>query len=154
MEELCIQQSESGTRFDAIILASSSLGTQAGLEVGKRLFAQDYLKIIGISPGGPAENAKQPLLAIINAMLSQLGLPLADPADLNLDDRFAGPGYGVPSTESEQAARIFAETEGILLDPVYTSKAAAALVHYSREHNFKQTDRVLFWHTGGQLSLL
>jgi D-cysteine desulfhydrase family pyridoxal phosphate-dependent enzyme len=154
MEELCIQQSESGTRFDAIILASSSLGTQSGLEVGKRLFGQDHLKIIGISPGGPSENAKLPLLAIINTMLSQLGLPLADPAGIDIDDRFAGPGYGIPSTESEQAAMLFAETEGILLDPVYTSKAAAALIHYSREHKFKQTDRVLFWHTGGQLSLI
>jgi D-cysteine desulfhydrase family pyridoxal phosphate-dependent enzyme len=154
MEELCIQQSESGTRFDAIILASSSLGTQAGLEVGKRLFDQDHLQVIGISPGGPAENAKQPMLAIINTMLRQLDLPLANPTDLNIDDRFAGPGYGIPSTESEQAARLFAEAEGILLDPVYTSKAAAALINYSRERKFKQTDRVLFWHTGGQLSLL
>jgi len=42
----------------------------------------------------------------------------------------------------------------VLLDPVYTSKAAAGLIAYCREGRFKPTDRVLFWHTGGVLSLL
>jgi L-cysteate sulfo-lyase len=49
--------------------------------------------------------------------------------------------------------RLFAEVEGILLDPVYTSKAAAAFLAYCRAGRFKQTDRVLFWHTGGVMTL-
>jgi 1-aminocyclopropane-1-carboxylate deaminase/D-cysteine desulfhydrase-like pyridoxal-dependent ACC family enzyme len=59
----------------------------------------------------------------------------------------------VPSAESQEAATLFADTEGILLDPVYTSKAAAGLIAYCREGRFEETDKVLFWHTGGLLTL-
>jgi 1-aminocyclopropane-1-carboxylate deaminase/D-cysteine desulfhydrase-like pyridoxal-dependent ACC family enzyme len=77
------------------------------------------------------------------------------PADeLNIDDAFIGEGYAVPTAESREAAQLFAETEGVLLDPVYTSKAAAGLVSYCRERRFKPSDKVLFWHTGGVLTLL
>jgi 1-aminocyclopropane-1-carboxylate deaminase/D-cysteine desulfhydrase-like pyridoxal-dependent ACC family enzyme len=60
----------------------------------------------------------------------------------------------VPTAESREAAQLFAETEGILLDPVYTSKAAAGLLAYCRAGRFKSSDKVLFWHTGGVLTLL
>ena len=74
--------------------------------------------------------------------------------ELNIDDAFIGEGYAVPTAESREAAKLFAETEGILLDPVYTSKAAAGLLAYCRNGRFKPSDRVLFWHTGGVLTLL
>jgi D-cysteine desulfhydrase len=56
--------------------------------------------------------------------------------------------------EFQEAAQLFAETEGILLDPVYTSKAAAGVIVYCCEQRFSKTDRVLFWHSGGVLMLL
>jgi len=56
--------------------------------------------------------------------------------------------------ESAEASRLFADSEGILLDPVYTTKAAAGLIAYCREGIFQPTDRVLFWHTGGLMTLL
>jgi len=73
--------------------------------------------------------------------------------ELFVDDGFIGDGYAIPTKESLAAAQLFAETEGILLDPVYVSKAAAGLIRYCREGRFEQTDRVLFWHTGGVLTL-
>ena len=86
-------------------------------------------------------------------MLSLLDIsPGAD--DLYVDANFIGGGYAVPTRESQEAAQLFAETEGILLDPVYTSKAAAGLIAYCREGRFKPSDRVLFWHTGGVLTLM
>jgi len=88
-------------------------------------------------------------------MLSMLGksdVPTAD--ELFVDDNFIGEGYAIPTKESLAAAQLFAETEGILLDPVYVSKAAAGLLAYCREGKFKPTDKVLFWHTGGVLTLL
>ena len=75
------------------------------------------------------------------------------PDELWVDDEFIGGGYAQATGESEEAMRLFAEVEGILLDPVYTSKAAAAFLAYCRAGRFKQTDRVLFWHTGGVMTL-
>jgi D-cysteine desulfhydrase family pyridoxal phosphate-dependent enzyme len=154
-EELGIQQLEVGEQFDAIVFATSSGGTQAGLEVGKRLFNYPDLRLLGVSADDPAETIKENALLAIGPMLAMLGrsdVPAAE--ELFVDEHFIGDGYAIPTSESQEAARIFAETEGVLLDPVYTSKAAAGLIAYCREGRFKQTDRVLFWHTGGVLSLL
>jgi L-cysteate sulfo-lyase len=154
MEELSVQQLELGKQFDAIVLASSSGGTQAGLEVAKRLFGYDRLRILGISADDPAASIKEAALKAIVPMLRKLNLsPNVTPNDLFVDDSFIGPGYGINTDESREAMKIFAEAEGILLDPVYTSKAAAGLIAYCRGHVFNETDRVLFWHTGGVMTL-
>jgi D-cysteine desulfhydrase family pyridoxal phosphate-dependent enzyme len=154
-EELGIQQLELGEQFDAIVFATSSGGTQAGLEVGKRLFNYRNLRLLGVSADDPAGLIKENVLKAARPMLSMLGksnVPTAD--ELFVDDSFIGEGYAIPTKESLAAAQLFAETEGILLDPVYVSKAAAGLLTYCREGRLKQTDRVLFWHTGGVLTLL
>jgi len=154
-EELGIQQLELGQHFDAIVFATSSGGTQAGLEVGKRLFNYQHLRLLGVSADDPAETIRENALQAIGPMLSRLGIadvPAAN--DLTVDDDFIGDGYAVPTFASREAEKIFADTEGILLDPVYTAKAAAGLLAYCREGRFKPTDRVLFWHTGGVLTLL
>ena len=153
-EELGIQQLEIGEQFDAIVFATSSGGTQAGLEVGKRLFNYRHLRLLGISADDPAQTIRDNALAAVGPMLSLLGQtdqPATD--DFYVDDSFIGDGYAKPTTESKEALQLFADTEGILLDPVYSAKAAAGLVAYCREGRFKPTDRVLFWHTGGVLTL-
>jgi D-cysteine desulfhydrase len=154
-EELGIQQLELSRQFDAIVFATSSGGTQAGLEVGKRLFNYPDLRLLGVSADDPAETIRENALLAIGPMLAMLGRSDA-PAneELFVDEGFIGAGYAIPTSQSQEAARIFAETEGVLLDPVYTSKAAAGLIAYCREGRFKESDRVLFWHTGGVLSLL
>jgi len=155
MEEMGIQQLKLGEQFDAIVFATSSGGTQAGLEAGKRLFGYDNLRLLGVSADDPSEVIKQSVLGALNPVLSNLGLPDgAQREELYVDDEFVGPGYGISSAESEEAASLFVEVEGILLDPVYTSKAAAGLLAYCREGRFRRTDKVLFWHTGGLLTLL
>lgn len=155
MEELGIQQLELGEQFDWIVVATSSGGTQAGLEAGKSLFGYRNLRILGISADDPAESIKQSVRTALNPMLASLGLSNGDtPEDLLVDDRFVGPGYGIASWASAEAGRLFADAEGLLLDPVYTSKAAAGLIAYCREGLFDASDRVLFWHTGGLLTLL
>ena len=154
-EELGIQQLELGEQFDAIVFATSSGGTQAGLEVGKRLFNYPELRLMGVSADDPAGLIKENVMKAVGPMLSVLGKSDAPgPDELFVDDNFIGEGYAIPTRESQEAARLFAETEGILLDPVYTSKAAAGLIAYCREGRFKPTDRILFWHTGGTLTLL
>jgi len=154
MEEIGIQQLELGEPFDAIVLATSSGGTQAGLEVARRLFDYKRLRILGVSADDPSAEIKKASLKAINPMLQKLNLPAnVSPEELHVDDSFIGDGYGINTDESTEAMRLFAEAEGILLDPVYTSKGAAGLIDYCRRGEFKETDRVLFWHTGGVMTL-
>ena len=154
MEEIGFQQLELGQQFDAIVLATSSGGTQAGLEVAKRLFGYEGLQILGISADDPAASIKDAAIKAINPMLRKLNLPDdVEANELAIDDEFIGAGYGIHTEESREAMNLFAETEGILLDPVYTSKGAAGLIAYCRRGVFKRTDRVLFWHTGGLMTL-
>jgi D-cysteine desulfhydrase len=154
MEEISVQQLELGIQFDAVVLATSSGGTQAGLEVAKRLFGYEDLRIIGISADDPAHEIKAAALKAIVPMLQKLGLPSFVSADeLIVDDSFTGPGYGISTNESREAMELFTKAEGLLLDPVYSSKGAAGLIGYLRRGEFKKTDRVLFWHTGGLMTL-
>lgn len=155
VEELAEQQQEMDIRFDAIIHACSSGGTQAGMEVGKRLFGLGNLQIYGISADDPAGEIKETILGITHPMINRLGLSeTMDEEELQIDDGYVGEGYGIPTELSSEVTEKFLQTEGIMLDPTYTAKAAAALVAYSRKGKFNQTDNVLFWHTGGLLNLL
>lgn len=154
MEEIAVQQLELGHQFDAIVLATSSGGTQAGLEVAKRLFGYERLRIIGISADDSTQEIKSAALKAIVPALRKVGLDhRVSGSDLTVDDSFTGPGYGIATPESKEAMELFAKSEGLLLDPVYTSKGAAGLIAYVRRGEFKSTDRVLFWHTGGLMTL-
>ena len=153
-EELALQEKEMGLAFDAIVIGSSSGGTQAGLEVGKRLFGRPGLRIIGISPDDTPATIQESVTGIMGPMLEQLGLRSeAGPSGIVVDDHYVGDGYGIPSEASREATDLFARTEGILLDPVYTSKSAAGLLDYCRNGRFPAGQNVLFWHTGGLVTL-
>lgn len=154
LAEVLDQEKAMGLKFDAILFGSSSGGTQAGLEVGKRLFGREDLRLIGISPDDPAPAIRAVIADVARKMLSELRLPNGlRPEDIQVDDSHFGDGYGIPTEASEEATRLFAHREGILLDPVYTSKVGAALIDYCRNGLFGRTDNVLFWHTGGLIGL-
>ena len=72
---------------------------------------------------------------------------------IEIDDRFIGAGYGIPTESSREAIELAARTEAIFLDPVYTGKAMAGLIAYVRQQRFTEGQTVLFWHTGGQVGL-
>jgi 1-aminocyclopropane-1-carboxylate deaminase/D-cysteine desulfhydrase-like pyridoxal-dependent ACC family enzyme len=153
-EELLLEEKELGIEFEAIVFASSSGGTQAGLEVGKRLFGRPELRIIGISPDDPPATIRESIAGIMGPMLERLGLPSEeDLSEVVVDDHYIGDGYGIPSEASREATDLFARTEGILLDPVYTSKSASGLLDYCRSGRFSLGGNVLFWHTGGLVTL-
>ncbi len=96
MEELGIQQLQLGEPFDAIVFATSSGGTQAGLVAGKQLFGYHNLRLLGISADDPAESIKQSVRWALDPMLSSLGFSSfpghAEQEELSVDDRFVGPG--------------------------------------------------------------
>ncbi len=145
---------QSGTRFDAIFHSTSSGGTQAGMDVGLQIYGQEHVKLIGVSADDPAASISSKVAEIVAGMADLLEVD-RDPLrrDIEVDDQFIGPGYGIATPEGEEALKLLARTEGIVLDPVYTAKAIAAMLARIRAGEFTQDQRILFLHTGGQLAL-
>lgn len=134
--------------FDSIICPSSSGSTQVGLSYALH-GAQTH--VIGISCD-PEPDLLDELKRLCYGLDDLLGLDRRVAAEyLNLRYDFVGPGYGVPSPDGLAALELMARTEGIFLDPIYTSKAFAGLVQMVRQKEIR--GRVLFWHTGGIPSL-
>ncbi len=140
----------SNIHFSHIIHSSSSAGTQAGLVVGQSITGYD-VRIIGISAALQRSVQVERVRELATSMARRLDAPF-HAETIRVDDDFIGPGYAEPSKDGENAAQLFATTEGILLDPVYTGKAAAALLSYSERGIFKNGN-VLFIHTGGNAGL-
>jgi len=149
MEELLAQASQMGLSFDAIVLASSSGGTQAGLVVAAR--ARGYAgRIVGISVDPPGDVLRQTLADLATATAERLRLPLTFSAgDFAVEDGYRGAGYAVVGDLEREAIRTAARSEGLLLDPVYTGRAFGGLLDLIRRGTFAAGERVLFWHTGG-----
>lgn len=149
MEELLAQCAERGVRFDHIVLASSSGGTQAGLAVGARALGYEG-HIIGISVDPRADRLRRTLADLATATADRLGLGLTfAPEDFDVEDRYLGGGYAVIGDLEREAIRTLARAEGVLLDPVYTGRAFGGLLGLIRRDAFGPQERVLFWHTGG-----
>jgi len=75
------------------------------------------------------------------------------PADVLANADYCQAGYGVLTDAEREAVQLFAKTEGLLLDPVYTGRAAAGMIDLIRKGFFQKDDTILFWHTGGQPAL-
>ncbi|CAB1060173.1 pyridoxal phosphate-dependent deaminase, putative [Olavius sp. associated proteobacterium Delta 1] len=136
----------SGIYFSHIIHSTSSAGTQAGLVVGQYI-SNHETQIIGISASLKASAQSERVRELAWSTAQMIGTSI-DQTKIIVDDSFIGPGYAKASKEGENAANLFAKLEGILLDPVYTGKAAAALIDYSTSGKYK-LGNVLFIHTGG-----
>jgi L-cysteate sulfo-lyase len=138
---------------DWIVFASSSGGTHAGLLLGQRIFSFNG-RILGISVDEPAEWLKEEVSKLASATSEKVGERIEfTPADVLVNADYCGAGYGVVTKREREAIRLFARYEGILLDPVYTGRAAAGMIHLIRKGFFNKDKTVLFLHTGGQPAL-
>jgi len=141
------------TPVDWIVFPSSSGGTQAGMTVGKRIFGWDG-KILGISVDEPADELKSRVAALASATAEKLGERMSfSPEEILVNDEYLGGGYGVVGEPEREAIHLFARLEGLLVDPVYTGRAAAGLIGLIRSDFFSRGETVLFWHTGGNPAL-
>jgi D-cysteine desulfhydrase family pyridoxal phosphate-dependent enzyme len=138
---------------DWIVFGSSSGGTQAGMLLGKRLFGCET-KLLGISIDEPQRTLQERVVKLASAASERLGPVIDFPADeVLVNSDYAVPGYGVLTDAERQAISLFAKYEGLLLDPVYTGRAATGLIDLIRKGFFQKDETVLFWHTGGQPAL-
>lgn len=153
-QEIIEYSLKSGVHFGNIILPSGSAGTQAGLVVGQIL--SDYQTIItGIAISQPQDIQEQRVAKLVTETLEMInGLAGADfqfqSSCIIVDDHYLGPGYAIPTDEGTAAVKSFVCNEGIILDDVYSGKAAAALINYcSVMKRFSESENILFIHTGG-----
>jgi L-cysteate sulfo-lyase len=149
--EIMADQSRMEVEFDAIIHASSSAGTQAGLVVGQEI-SKWTGRIIGISVAKPKTALEKDVLNLAQTTASKINTS-AKTSSIIVDDDYMGQGYGVRTSDCQEAVTLFAQQLGIFLDYVYTGKAAAALINYLRKGRFEKGANVVFIHTGGNLEL-
>ena len=152
VKELKQQLSKEKLNIDAIFFASSSGGTQAGLQLGKQLYKLNTkLYPIAIDK---IELGKKQLNEIIFFIVKegQQTLNLKDEITIeecNLIENYNKAGYGKVTRNERFAIETLAKTDGILLDPVYTGRAFYGMLDMLDSEKLPANSNILFWHTGG-----
>ena len=135
--------------IDAIVVASSSGGTQAGLLLGARR-AGWAGRLVGVSIDRPADELCTLVAGLASEAADRMGAPETFQAgEVDVVDAYRGAGYGMAGAPEREALELFARLEGLVLDPVYTGRAAAGLIDMTRHGVFPSGQTVVFWHTGG-----
>ena len=152
-QEIQDQTFDMGLALDAIVCASGSAGTQAGLVAGMAGCNMN-IPVIGINVSRTREEQENIVYRLAEATAEHVGIhgDIPREAVTCLGD-YVGPGYSLPTPEMAEAVRLLSRTEGILLDPVYTGKAMAGLIDRIRKGYFRKKSNILFLHTGGSPAL-
>jgi D-cysteine desulfhydrase len=147
--EIAEQIKDTGVNFDYALTASGSGGTHAGLAVG--LHTAGDIELIGVSVSRKADEQALKVASLIKDTDDLLGIKTD--TNINVWDEYFPPRYGEPNEKGLEAVKLFAELDGVLLDPVYTGKAAAGLIDGVKNNRFKKRGAILFIHTGGAPAL-
>jgi L-cysteate sulfo-lyase len=150
--ELYEQMKSLGIKAEYLYLSGLNI-TPAGLALAAKALNSE-IKIIGISPAKLPEPRPMDIARIANktAELLELDIKLSPKEIINYED-YVGKEYGVPTRKGIEALKLVAHEEGIVLDPVYTSKAMACLIDHIKEGKIKENETVIFLHTGGTPAL-
>ncbi len=151
-QEVADQVVASNQRFDWLVMATGSTGTQAGLVAGFRAIGYD-LPVMGVSVRQPHDRQVTAVHSLTQRTLEKLGTDGISQEKILVDDGYVGEGYGIPAESTLEAIHMTARHEGVLLDPVYSAKGMAGLIGMIRQDFFKPTENVLFLHTGGATAL-
>lgn len=149
--ELMDDFNQNQLKVDKLFHASSSAGTQAGLVAGQAITGWPG-QIIGISVDVPQDELENNVYELAQAAGNFLNIQV--PRSLvNVDDNYIGKGYGKHTALAEEAIELFAKNEGVLLDHVYSGKAASGLIDYCRSGKIAPGETIVFLHTGGNVQL-
>jgi L-cysteate sulfo-lyase len=151
--ELLYQADTAGLRMDLVVHGTGSAGTQAGLVTG---FAgsNSQVPVLGIGVRAPKPLQEENVFKLAERTADLLGIPGAirrEQVQANCD--YVGEGYGMPTPGTIEAIELFARSESILLDPVYSGKGAAGLIDLIRKGHFTKDQNIVFIHTGGSQAL-
>lgn len=147
--ELAQQAADQGIEISAVVTATGTGATAAGLLAGFRLLGLPT-RVVAIDVGRLWRDLPSSIARLAGSAAGLLGRPWQfKAADVELYANYAGPGYAIPSERGQAALLLAARQEGLLLDPVYTAKAMAGLMGLVQRERFKPDDHVVFLHTGG-----
>jgi 1-aminocyclopropane-1-carboxylate deaminase/D-cysteine desulfhydrase-like pyridoxal-dependent ACC family enzyme len=149
--EAFAQASEAGIAIDTIYLPTATGGTQAGLALAAASTSPSTAVIGVIVARTPSELER--VIGDTLGLLSEAAGAVVSEEAIRFDRRRIGEGYGRPTPEGEEAARLIARTEGIVVDPIYTAKALAGLIAAVRDGRH-DGQTVVFWHAGGTPGIL
>ena len=152
MLELETQLKDMHIKLDAIVFATSSGGTQAGLTLGAKIINfKGQVLGISIDQTKTGDEPFPPVLKqIANTTAQRIGFPIQlVEEDFSLNCDYLGAGYAMPGDIEFNAIKDLAQYEGILLGPVYTARAMGGLINLIQKRYFRKDQTVLFWHTGG-----
>ena len=138
--------------FTHIVLASGSGGTHSGIISGKT-FYKSAINIIGISVKDNRHDQEEKIFKMAQEGCKYIQCDEPKREDILVYDDYVGKGYGVPTEGMTNAVNLMATKEAILLDPVYSGKGFAGLIDLIQKNHFKDSDKVLFIHTGGAAAL-
>ncbi len=144
--EVAAQLDAAGIGHATIVLPSATGGTQAGVLAGLALEAPPTRSVIGIAVAAPGSDLRPTIESILEGLVPLAGVRVP-PDTIVLETDQLGDGYGRPTAAADEAARLLARTEGILVDPIYTAKALAGLI--ARVRDGRLSGPVVFWHAGG-----
>lgn len=151
-QELVAQAEVAELEIGRVVVAASTAGTATGLILGLDAAGVDAVVDVACVYADAARTAET-IRGLLASTAELLGARVPDDERWRVGDAVLGGGYGVPSPAAQAAIGLFARTEGVLLDPVYTGKAAAHLLA-SVSANASPDDRaVVFVHTGGSPGL-
>ncbi len=152
--EVLAAERDLGVRFDAVVHASSSGGTSAGLALGAAAFGL-AAPVHGVVVCYEPEETEARIRRILGEAVRRYAPGLdAAAIPVRLLDGHRGPAYAVSEPEDLEAVRLAAREEGLVLDPVYTGKALKGLLREVRGGRLRGCRRILFWHTGGVYGLM
>lgn len=151
--ELVEQSVEIGLSIDALVHATGSSGTQAGLVAGLKAIKSD-IHLLGIGVRAPREKQEQMVFDLAQRTAEHLGMGQdIERSDVRANCDYVGPGYGMPTEGMKNAVKLLARTEGLLFDPVYSGKGLDGLIDQVQKGYFDGMDNVVFLHTGGSAAL-
>ena len=152
-EELLAQKIEQKIPIDAIVCASGSGTTHAGLLAGLRALG-NKAPVYGVCVRRDQLSQTKRVFKKSKIVAKMIGFKnIIDKSDIILTDATLSPGYGQLNDKVLEAIDLAAKCEGLLVDPVYTGKALAGLIELIREGEFSKGDNILFIHTGGTPAL-
>ena len=112
------------------------------------------IPVLGVSVRAAKDVQEASVLGLAEQTSTKLGVEgLVHSSDITVSSDYVGEGYGIPTPEGMEAIKVFAELEGILLDPVYSAKAAAGMIDLIKKGHFNNKHSIVFLHTGGSTSL-
>lgn len=133
-----------------VITAAGTGGTLAGLMAGFALL-NSPIRVLGIDVGKLWKAFPRSLARLASNLCAALDSPYSfPPADVPLiEETYVGPHYAAFTAAARDAIYTLAQSEGIVLDPVYSGKAFAGMLDLVRNGRFTARDTLIFLHTGG-----